>query len=42
MYESGFNTFNMGYVFSVGVVLIIILAVISVIQLMVRRRQSEI
>ena len=42
MYESGFNTFNMGYVSSIGVVLIVILAIISVIQLAVRRRQGEI
>lgn len=42
MYESGFNTFNMGYASSIGVVLIVILAVISVIQLVVRRRQGEI
>lgn len=42
MYESGFNTFNMGYASSIGVVLIVILAVISVIQLAVRRRQGEI
>ena len=38
MYESGFNTFNMGYASSIGVVL----AIISVIQLAVRRRQGEI
>lgn len=42
MYESGFNTFNMGYASSIGVVLIVVLAVISVIQLVVRRRQGEI
>lgn len=42
MYESGFNTFNMGYASSIGVVLIVILAIISVIQLAVRRRQGEI
>ena len=42
MYESGFNTFNMGYASSIGVVLIVILAVISMIQLAVRRRQGEI
>lgn len=42
MYESGFNTFNMGYASSIGVVLIVILAVISVLQLVVRRRQGEI
>ena len=42
MYESGFNTFNMGYASSIGVVLIVLLAVISVIQLVVRRRQGEI
>ena len=42
MYESGFNTFNMGYASSFGVVLIVILAIISVIQLAVRRRQGEI
>ena len=42
MYESGFNTFNMGFASSIGVVLIVILAIISVIQLAVRRRQGEI
>ena len=42
MYESGFNTFNMGYASSIEVVLIVILAIISVIQLAVRRRQGEI
>ena len=42
MYESGFNTFNMCYASSIGVVLIVILAIISVIQLAVRRRQGEI
>ena len=42
MYESGFNTFNMGYASSIGVVLIVILAIISMIQLAVRRRQGEI
>ena len=42
MYESGFNTFNMGYASSIGVVLIVILAIISVIQLAVRCRQGEI
>lgn len=42
MYESGFNTFNMGYASSIGVVLIVVLAIISVIQLVVRRRQGEI
>lgn len=42
MYESGFNTFNMGYASSIGVVLIVIFAIISVIQLAVRRRQGEI
>ena len=42
MYESGLNTFNMGYASSIGVVLIVILAIISVIQLAVRRRQGEI
>ena len=42
MYESGVNNIKMGYSSSIGVVLIVILAIISVIQLAVRRRQGEI
>ena len=42
MYESGFNIFNMGFASAIGVVLIIILAVISMIQLAVRKKQGEI
>lgn len=42
MYESGFNIFNMGYAASLGVILIVILGVISLIQLIVRKKQGEI
>lgn len=42
MYESGFNIFNMGFASAIGVILIVILAVISMIQLVVRRKQGEI
>lgn len=42
MYESGFNIFNMGYASAIGVILIIILAVMSSIQIIVRRKQGEI
>lgn len=42
MYESGFNIFNMGYASAIGVILIVILAMLSVVQLVVRRRQGEI
>ncbi|MFT4104285.1 MAG: sugar ABC transporter permease [Lacrimispora sp.] len=41
MYESGFNIFNMGYASAIGVILILILAVLSVIQMVVRKRQEE-
>ena len=42
MYESGFNIFNMGYAASIGVILILILAVLSVIQLIARRKQGDV
>lgn len=42
MYESGFNIFNMGFASAIGVILIIILAALSMIQLVARRRQGEI
>lgn len=42
MYESGFNIFNMGYASAIGVILIAILAVMSAIQMIVRRKQGEI
>lgn len=42
MYESGFNVFSMGYASAIGVVLIVILAILSVIQMIVRKRQGEI
>lgn len=42
MYESGFNIFNMGYASAIGVILILILAVMSVIQMAVRKKQGEI
>lgn len=42
MYESGFNIFNMGYASSIGVVLIVLLSIISIVQLVVRRKQGEI
>lgn len=42
MYESGFSIFNMGYASAIGVILIAILAVISIIQLVARRKQGEI
>ena len=41
MYESGFNIFNMGYASAIGVILIVILAFLSVIQMVVKRRQGE-
>ncbi len=41
MYESGFNIFNMGYASAIGVILIFILAVLSVIQMIVRKKQEE-
>ncbi|WP_349948838.1 sugar ABC transporter permease [Lacrimispora sp. BS-2] len=41
MYESGFNIFNMGYASAIGVILIVILAVISMVQMTVKKRQGE-
>ena len=41
MYESGFNIFNMGYASAIGVILILILAVLSVMQMVVKRKQGE-
>jgi len=41
MYESGFNIFNMGYASAIGVILIVILAVLSMIQMTVKKRQGE-
>lgn len=41
MYESGFNIFNMGYASAIGVILIVILAVLSMIQMIVKKRQGE-
>lgn len=40
MYESGFNIFNMGYASAIGVILIVILAILSIIQMVARRRQG--
>lgn len=40
MYESGFNIFNMGYASAIGVILIVILAILSMIQMVARRRQG--
>lgn len=42
MYESGFNIFNMGFASAIGVILIIILAILSLVQLIAKRRQGEI
>lgn len=42
MYESGFSIFNMGYASAIGVILIVVLALLSVVQLVVRRKQGEI
>lgn len=42
MYESGFNIFNMGFASAIGVILIIILALLSLVQLIAKRRQGEI
>ncbi|MCI9593907.1 MAG: sugar ABC transporter permease [Lachnospiraceae bacterium] len=42
MYESGFNIFNMGFASAIGVILIIILAVLSLVQMVARRKQGEI
>lgn len=42
MYESGFNIFNMGFASAIGVILIIILAVLSMVQMVARRQQGEI
>lgn len=41
MYESGFNIFNMGYASAIGVILIVILAILSFIQMIVKKRQGE-
>lgn len=41
MYESGFNIFNMGYASAIGVILIVILSVLSIIQMVVKRKQGE-
>ncbi len=41
MYESGFNIFNMGYASAIGVILIVILAVLSMVQMTVKKRQGE-
>ena len=42
MYESGFNIFKMGFASAIGVILIIILAVLSMVQMAARRQQGEI
>lgn len=42
MYESGFNIFNMGFASAIGVILIVILALLSLVQLIVKRKQGEI
>lgn len=42
LYQSGFNIFKMGYASAIGVILTIILAVVSIIQFVVRKRNSEI
>lgn len=42
MYESGFNIFNMGYASAIGVVLIVILSILSLVQMIVRKKQGEI
>ncbi len=42
MYESGFNVFNMGYASAIGVIMMILLAIVSVIQFIVRKRQGEV
>lgn len=41
MYESGFNIFNMGYASAIGVILIVILALLSMVQMVVKKRQGE-
>lgn len=41
MYESGFNIFNMGYASAIGVILIGILAALSMVQMIVKKRQGE-
>lgn len=41
MYESGFNIFNMGFASAIGVILIVILAILSLVQLIAKRRQGE-
>lgn len=42
MYESGFNVFNMGYASAIGVFMMILLAIVSVVQFLVRKRQGEV
>lgn len=42
MYESGFNTFNMGYASAIGVILIILLTMISLVQFVVRKGRGEV
>ncbi|QTL97428.1 ABC transporter permease subunit [Iocasia frigidifontis] len=42
MYQSGFTAFKMGYASAIGVVLIIILAIVSVVQFILMRKNSEI
>ena len=42
MYEFGFNIFNMGFASAIGVILIIILAVLSMVQMAARRQHGEI
>jgi ABC-type sugar transport system permease subunit len=42
LYQSGFNIFKMGYASAIGVILTLILAVVSIIQFLVRKRNSEI
>ena len=41
MYQSGFTIFNMGYASAIGVILILILSIISIVQLVVRKKQGE-
>jgi len=42
LYQSAFTTFKMGYASAIGVVLIIILAIASAIQFIIRKRNAEI
>lgn len=42
LYQSAFTTFKMGYASAIGVILTIILAVVSIIQFVIRKRNSEI